>query len=465
AGLVTSEAGGSAAFSVRLTSQPQADVAIALSSDRPAEGTASPATLTFDAGNWNLPQTVTVHGADDFVVDGDQPYTIVLNAASSADPRYADMDPADVALLNADNDVVGVAFDRTSGLATTEAGGSASVAVHLTSMPSAAVTFDLSSNNTAEGNVEPATLVFSLANWSVPQTITVTGVDDAVADGDQLYAIVLAAAQSADAHYGGMDAADVGAKNLDNDAAGIRVEPVSGLVTTEAGGAASFGVTLASQPTADVSIAVASSKPAEGVASPASLTFTPADWNVAQTVTVTGRDDQMQDGDVAYQVILAAAASADPIYQGMDVADVSLSNTDDDVAGISVSASSITTTEAGGNASFTVRLTSQPTADVVIPVASSNLAEGTVSAASLTFTAADWNVPQTATITGVDDHVQDGDIAYGIVLAPASSADPHYAGMDPADVAASNSDDDSAGIAVSPLSGLATSEAGAQASF
>ena len=104
--------------------------------------------------------------------------------------------------------------------------------------------------------------------------------------------------------------------------------------------------------TSERAIAVSSSNPAEGAVSAASLTFTPADWNVAQTVTVTGRDDQMQDGDVAYQVILAAAISADPIYQGMDVADVSLSNTDDDVAGISVSASSITTTEAGGNASF-----------------------------------------------------------------------------------------------------------------
>src|SRR5439155_18385485 len=130
--------------------------------------------------------------------------------------------------------------------------------------------------------------------------------------------------------------------------------------------------------------------------------------------------------DVAYQVILAAAASADPIYQGMDVADVSLSNTDDDVAGISVSASSVTTTEAGGNASFMVRLTSQPTADVVIPVASSDASEGSVSAASLTFTPADWNVAQTITATGTDDFEVDGDIAYTIRLEPAASTDPNY---------------------------------------
>jgi hypothetical protein len=54
------------------------------------------------------------------------------------------------------------------------------------------------------------------------------------------------------------------------------------------------------------------------------------------------------------------------------------------------------TTEAGGTASFSVVLTSQPTADVVIPVASSDAGEGAASVASLTFTAADWNVPQTS---------------------------------------------------------------------
>src|SRR5262249_59983058 len=122
-------------------------------------------------------------------------------------------------------------------------------------------------------------------------------------------------------------------------------------------------------------------------------------------------------------------ASADPKYAGMDAADVALSNADNDVAGISVSAISGNTTEAGGQASFSVVLTSQPTADVTIPVSSSNPAEGTVPVSELKFTAADWNLAQTVTVTGVDDHVQDGDIAYDIVLGAAASSDPIYAAM------------------------------------
>jgi hypothetical protein len=37
-----------------------------------------------------------------------------------------------------------------------------------------------------------------------------------------------------------------------------------------------------------VTIALTSSDTTEGTVSPASLTFTPGNWNVAQTVTVTG---------------------------------------------------------------------------------------------------------------------------------------------------------------------------------
>lgn len=109
---------------------------------------------------------------------------------------------------------------------------------------------------------------------------------------------------------------------------GILVSPVAGLVTTEAGGSASFTVVLQSPPTAGVSIALSSSNPGEGTVSPASLTFTPANWNQPRTVTVTGVADGVADGPVSYQVILAPAVSVDSAYQGIKPADVQLTNQD-----------------------------------------------------------------------------------------------------------------------------------------
>ena len=156
-----------------------------------------------------------------------------------------------------------------------------------------------------------------------------------------------AAATSGDVIYNGFNANDVAVTNTDNDASGITVTPTSGLTTTEAGGTATFTVVLTSKPTADVSIALSSSDATEGTVAPASVTFTSANWNTAQTVTVTGVDDALDDGDVAYSIVTAAATSADTIYNGINAADVAVTNTDNDAAGITVTPTSgLTTTEA-----------------------------------------------------------------------------------------------------------------------
>src|SRR5439155_477615 len=165
------------------------------------------------------------------------------------------------------------------------------------------------------------------------------------------------------------------------------------------------------------------------------ITLTAANWNSPQTITVTGADDFVDDGDIAYTIATAAATSADPNYSGMNAADVSLTNTDDDTAGITVTPTSgLATTEAGATDTFTIVLDSSPTASVTIPITSTNTAEGTVSPSSLTFTPANWNVARTVTVTGVNDFVDDGDIAYSVVTGAAASADANYNAFDPADV-------------------------------
>ncbi|WP_442771030.1 DUF4347 domain-containing protein, partial [Zoogloea ramigera] len=112
--------------------------------------------------------------------------------------------------------------------------------------------------------------------------------------------------------------------------AGITVTPISGLTVTEAGGTAQFSVVLDAAPTANVTIGLSSSDTTEGTLSASSLTFTPLNWNVAQTVTVTGVDDSFIDGNVAFTVVTAAASSTDGNYNGRNASDVSLTNTDND---------------------------------------------------------------------------------------------------------------------------------------
>ena len=49
-----------------------------------------------------------------------------------------------------------------------------------------------------------------------------------------------------------------------------------------------------------MTVGLSSSDTTEGTVSPAVVTFTAANWNTAQTVTVTGVNDDLDDGDIAY---------------------------------------------------------------------------------------------------------------------------------------------------------------------
>lgn len=102
--------------------------------------------------------------------------------------------------------------------------------------------------------------------------------------------------------------------------------------TTEAGGTGTFTLVLKALPSADVTIAVTSSDTTEGTVLPASLTFTTTNWSTAQTVTVTGVDDNDTDGDVSYTIKLGAATSTDSNYSGIDPTDVSVVNTDNETS-------------------------------------------------------------------------------------------------------------------------------------
>ncbi len=112
--------------------------------------------------------------------------------------------------------------------------------------------------------------------------------------------------------------------------AGITVTPTSGLVTTEASGAATFTVVLDRYPKADVTLSLSSSDISEGAVAPTSLTFTQTDWNRPRTISVIGMDDGIIDGDQAYTITLGVLQSVDPAYAGIDPPDVSVVNIDDE---------------------------------------------------------------------------------------------------------------------------------------
>ena len=85
--------------------------------------------------------------------------------------------------------------------------------------------------------------------------------------------------------------------------------------------------------------------------------------------------------------------------------------TDDEVAGVTVVETEDSTmiAESGTTDTIEVTLTAQPLTDVVLAITSADTGEATVDQGTLTFMPTNWDVPQTVTITGVRDLVDDGD--------------------------------------------------------
>ena len=89
-------------------------------------------------------------------------------------------------------------------------------------------------------------------------------------------------------------------------------------------------------------------------------------------------------------------------YAGVSAADVTVTVTDDDTAGVTLTPTTVSVAESGGTATYTVVLDTQPSASVTVTPTSGDPAAATVSG-PLTFTTATWSTPQPVTVTGVND--------------------------------------------------------------
>jgi len=102
----TSEDGAQASFNIVMLSQPTAEVTLPISSSDTTEGTVAITELLFNTFSWNTIQTVTVIGVDDSEFDGNQDYSVVLGVTSSSDTAFSGLNPADISLTNAENEIL-----------------------------------------------------------------------------------------------------------------------------------------------------------------------------------------------------------------------------------------------------------------------------------------------------------------------------------------------------------------------
>ncbi len=301
--LAVDEGVGGSAFTVKLASQPTAEVTVEVASSDPGAVEATPARLTFTAADYGEPRPVTVAGVPDPGFE-DETTKVGLRAIGGGYDGVVKV----VTVTVDDDDVDTVPelageFDALEWLAgrpitpvvlPAGTGGNAPLAYSLSPDPPEGVTFD-SSTRTLSGT--PAAPVAATT-----YTYTAADSDENTEAGDAATAeFTITVKQPA------------------------LVSSKASLAVEEGGAGGTFTVKLAALPKADVTVSLKSGDAGAASVNPASLTFTTANHNVARTVTVKGVEDEDFD-DETTEITLSASGGG---YDG-ETATVAVTVDDDE---------------------------------------------------------------------------------------------------------------------------------------
>jgi len=169
------------------------------------------------------------------------------------------------------------------------------------------------------------------------------------------------------------------------------------------------------------------------------LVFTPANWKVAQLVTIVGLNDLYDDSTVNYNIYLKTSSSsttgADPSYDMIGDVTMPMANDDDDTAGLGAYWDDFKTGPTFGivsepffnyDATLYFYLTSKPADTVLVTIVSSAPTEAVSAVQVAAIGPSDWDRPDFALISGLDDAVLDGTQNFTITLSVVYSGDSNY---------------------------------------
>ena len=434
-------------YTVKLSHEPSEEVTVTVTgqdtTDLELTGLSATNTLTFDASDWGVAQTVTVKAAQDTDAANDS-ITLTHTAAGGEYEGAAE----DLGVTVDDDETLGVVISPTA--ITVQAGGSNTYTVVLGSLPSGDVTVSLAGHEGAvlslTGIDNDNALTFTQDNWNAPQTVSVSA---AAAAQTSTITIGHSVTSADDPEYDGATAADVGVSVLE---APSTIQIQLGVTTSEQelevpeGGANTYSMVLSHQPVGDVTVTV--NNPTDNLdvtATPRSLTFTAENWDTPQEVTVTA----VQDDDAANDSATVTHGINGGGYDGVTVPDVAVTVDDDETVSIVLSKTTLTVVEGdttGGT--YTVKLSHEPSEEVTVTVTGQDTTDleltGLSATNTLTFDATDWGDAQTVTVKAA----QDGDAANDSITLTHTAAGGEYAGVNE-DLPVTVDDDETVSIVLS----------------
>ncbi len=444
--------GGEGTYTVALASEPTAAVTVTVAVTDPADAgvTAAPDALTFTAGDWDSPQTVTVTAAQD--PDADDDTATVTHTAAGGDYDGISADPVTVTVADDENPAVRVSFGAAAY--SVAEGGGVAVTVTLSADPERTVEIPITATGgggATAADYSGAPTIVTFDSGDTEQAFTFAAADDTVDDdgesvllgfGDPLPTGVSAVAPTAST-VAIVDDDDPEVTVSFSDAA-YRVAESDDAATAAREDQAVVTVTMSADPERTVEILITADNRGGATAAdysgaPASVTFNSGDTEQTFTVTAAG-DDVDDDGET---VLLGFGALPERVGAGTTAA-ATVSIVDDDTAAVAVSATSLSVAE-GGEETYTVALASEPTDAVTVTVNDPANTDVTAAPDALTFTAGDWGSPQTVTVTAA----QDPDAADDTATVTHTVTGGDYAGISADPVEVTVADDENPAVRVS----------------
>ena len=306
-------------YTVVLDTRPTADVTVTVAGHSGTEVTPTPASLTFTTANWSTAQTVTVTAGNDANLTNDM--VTLTHSAASTDPGYSGITIDSVVVTVADNDTA-----QVTGVVVTS--GNAGLLVNWAAVSNATGYKVQWKSGTQSYNTGDRQATITSGS-TISHTIA------GLTNGTE-YTVRVTATRTG-ANDGPPSDEEMGTPG----APGVTVSKSALMVTEEDTTGDTYTVVLNTQPTASVTVTVAGHAGTDVTLTPSSgtLTFTTANWNTAQTVTVKAGNDADTTNDTV--TLTHSAASTDGNYNGVTIGSVVVTVTDNDTArvtGVTVAA-------------------------------------------------------------------------------------------------------------------------------
>ncbi|MXW44885.1 MAG: hypothetical protein F4Z63_02635, partial [Gammaproteobacteria bacterium] len=384
-----------------------------------ADYAASPASfkITIPAGESSAYADFTLTPTSDALDEDDE--TLTLSGTSGA------FTIADIAVGITDDDALPVlSIADASAVTEGDAGDTAASMTFTVSLSAAsgrAVTAPFTLGGTATAGddyTKPSPLSATIAAGGTSAEVAIAVLGDDLDEGNETITLTLGSPTNATVST--VEGAGAATGTItDDDTRGLTATPAA-VTVAEPSGTATYQLALASRPTAEVTVTLASSDTAIATVSPQTLTFPAADWAKQQAVTVTAADDKVDNAGGERTATIDHTASGGDYGSVTGSAAVTVTDEDGAPTGITLTASPDSVAEDGGAKTVTVTaaVTGGTTYDAAVEVTVSvgasddSAAEGTdydtQADLKITIPAGQASASDTFTLTPKQDAVSEG---------------------------------------------------------